>query len=281
MGTRDTILGIARLVHPFPSTLTAALTVALAVMAGGDPSTVARLGLAMLAIQFAIGTINDLADAERDAVARRSKPIPAGLVSLALARVVAVGTLLTGLGLAASISRGALAVAALGAGVGVVYDLRLKGTPVSWLPFALGIPLLPVFAWLGASGTIPASILVATVVAFPAGAALALANELPDIERDEQAGLSTLSQMLGRRPAWALGAALQVIVGLTAALGFRALDGRADLWPALLAALGLLGLGVLLGAGSAVSHRQRAWELQAIAIGVVAAVWLAAVPRQP
>lgn len=278
---RDSVLGVARLVHPFPSILTAVLTVALALMAGGDPGTVAGLGLAMLAIQFAIGTINDLADAERDTGAKRSKPIPAGLVSLATARVVGLGSLVSGLALAASVSRGALVVAALGAGVGVLYDLRLKGTPVSWLPFALGIPLLPVFAWLGASGTIPASILVATVVAFPAGAALALANELPDIERDEQVGLSTLSQMLGRRPAWAIGASLHAVVGLSAALGFRALDGRSDLWPALLAALGLLAAGVVLGAGSSVARRQRAWEVQAIAIGVLAAVWLAAVPRQP
>ena len=275
---RDTVAGIARLVHPFPSILTALLTVALAAMAGGDPGTVVRLGLAMLGIQFAIGAINDLADADRDAGTKGSKPIPGGQVSLASARILGVVALVTGLALAASVNRGALALAALGAGVGIVYDLRLKGTPVSWLPFAVGIPLLPVFAWLGASGTIPAAILVATVVAFPAGAALALANELPDIERDERAGLATLSQMLGRRAAWAVGATLHAVVGLSAAVGFQVLEGRADLWPALLAALGLLGVGVLLGAGVSVARRQRAWEVQAIAIGVLAAVWLAAVP---
>lgn len=274
-------MGVARLVHPFPSILTALLTVALAAMAGGDPGTVVRLGLAMLGIQFAIGAINDLADADRDAGAKGSKPIPGGLVSPATARVVGGVALAAGLALAGSVNRGALVLAALGAGVGILYDLRLKGTPVSWLPFAVGIPLLPVFAWLGASGTIPAAILVATVVAFPAGAALALANELPDIERDEQAGLSTLSQMLGRRAAWAMGATLHAVVGVSAALGFQALDGRAELWPALLATLGLLAAGVLAGAGSAVARRQRAWEIQAIAIGVLAAVWLAAVPRQP
>jgi 4-hydroxybenzoate polyprenyltransferase len=235
----------------------------------------------MLAIQFAIGAINDLTDADHDAGAKRSKPIPAGLVSPATARIVAAATLVAGLALAASVSRGALGIAVLGGGTGIVYDLRLKGTPLSWLPFAIGIPLLPLFAWLGASGTIPAPILVATLVAFPAGAALALANELPDIERDERAGLSTLSQMLGRRNAWAVGAALHAVVALCALAGFRVLEGRPDLWPALLGALGLLGAGVLVGAGSSVGRRQRAWEIQAIAIGLLAAVWLAAVPRQP
>ena len=37
-------------------------------------------------------------------------------------------------------------------GVGLLYDLRLRGTALSWFPFAVGIPLLPVYAWLGATG---------------------------------------------------------------------------------------------------------------------------------
>ena len=31
-----------------------------------------------------------------------------------------------------------------------------KGTAWSWLPFAVGIPLLPVYGWLGAAGALPA-----------------------------------------------------------------------------------------------------------------------------
>jgi 4-hydroxybenzoate polyprenyltransferase len=234
----------------------------------------------MLGIQFAIGGLNDLADAERDADAKRFKPIPAGLVSSTTAGLVTVVSLLGGLGLAASVGLGALGLAALGAGAGIVYDLRLKGTPVSWLPFTVGIPLLPLFAWLGASGTIPGAILVASAVAVPAGAALALANELPDIERDARAGLSSVGQVLGGRRTWLVGALLQGVVAVSAAAAFRALGGRDDLWPALLASLALLGGGVALGAGAAVWRRQRGWEVQAVAIGLLAAVWLAAVPRQ-
>ena len=36
--------------------------------------------------------------------------------------------------------------------IGYGYDLRFKGTAWSWLPFAVGIPLLPVFGWVGATG---------------------------------------------------------------------------------------------------------------------------------
>src|SRR5260221_5524484 len=60
--TGELLLGIGRLVHPFPSILAALVTVAIAVVAGGEPAVAIPLGLAMLAIQFAIGAINDLAD---------------------------------------------------------------------------------------------------------------------------------------------------------------------------------------------------------------------------
>ena len=273
-------VGVIRLVHPFPSTLAALVTVAIAVLAGGAPATVVRLGLGMLGIQFAIGAVNDLADMQRDAGSKRAKPIPAGLLSPRAARLVAGVALVVGLGLAATVGLGVLGLAVLGAGAGIAYDVRLKGTPVSWLPYTIGIPLLPLFAWLGASGTVPAAILVAAGLAVPAGAALAMANELPDLERDAQAGLASMTQVLGRRRAWALGAVLQGVVAVGAVAWYRAFDGRPDLWPALFAALALLGAGVALGAGASVGCRQRGWEVQAVAIGLLAAVWLAGVPRQ-
>jgi 4-hydroxybenzoate polyprenyltransferase len=277
---RAIALGVARLVHPFPSILAALVTVAIAAAAGGGPGTVARLGLAMLAIQFAIGAVNDVADGDRDRDAKRPKPIPAGILSPGRAALIGVVALVAGLGVAATVSPGVLGLAALGAGAGIVYDVRLKGTPVSWLGFMVGIPVLPLFAWLGASGTIPGAILVAAGVAVPAGAALALANELPDMERDAAAGLSSASGLLGRRRAWALGALLQGVVATSAVVGFGALGGRPDLLPALIATFVVLGAGVALGAGVSVRRRQRGWEVQAIAIGLLAAVWLAAVPRQ-
>ncbi|MEA2633160.1 MAG: hypothetical protein QOE66_3379 [Chloroflexota bacterium] len=278
--TGDLLVGIARLIHPFPSILAALVTVAIAVAAGGEPSVVIRLGLAMLAIQFAIGAINDAADAGTDGDAGRSKPIPAGVLSKGGATRVGAGCLVAGLGLAETVGPGVLGLAAVGAGVGIVYDLWLKGTPVSWLGFTLGIPVLPLFAWLGASGTIPGAILVAAAVALPAGAALALANELPDMELDATAGLSSASRSLGRRRAWAAGALLQGVVAVSATLGFAALGGRPGLWPALIGTLAVLALGVALGSGASVGRRRRGWEVQAVAIGLLAVVWLAAVPRQ-
>ena len=141
--TGDLLLGIGRLVHPFPSVLAALVTVAIGVVAGGEATVVIRLGLAMLAIQFGIGAINDVADAASDRDAGRSKPIAAGVLSTARATLIGVVCLVVGLALAGTVGAGVLGLAALGAGAGIVYDLRLKGTAVSWLGFTLGIPVLP------------------------------------------------------------------------------------------------------------------------------------------
>ncbi len=75
-----------RLVHPFPSVLDAIVTGLLAALAGGGAAVVGMLAVAMLLLQFSIGTVNDLADAAADAVAKPWKPIPAGVVSVPLAR---------------------------------------------------------------------------------------------------------------------------------------------------------------------------------------------------
>ena len=156
-----------------------------------------------------------------------------------------------------------------------------RATPISWLPFAVGIPLLPLFAWLGASGTIPGAILVASAVAVPAGAALALANELPDIERDARAGLSSVGQVA--RSATYLGWSaplLQGVVAVSAAAAFRALGGRGDLWPPCSRRSRSSAAASRWGPERPCRRRQRGWEVQAVAIGLLAAVWLAAVPRQ-
>jgi len=72
------MVGFGHLVHPFPSTLDAVAAGAIALIAGANPSVAARLTFGMLGLQFAIGTVNDLADAPRDRLSRpRSRSRPA------------------------------------------------------------------------------------------------------------------------------------------------------------------------------------------------------------
>jgi len=109
----------------------------VAVIAGAQLDTALRLGFGMLGVQFAIGAINDLADATADGLAMPTKPIPGGLVSKRAAVFVALSASAMGLAMAASVGAAALIVGIVGLADGLVYDLRLKRTPLAWLPFAV------------------------------------------------------------------------------------------------------------------------------------------------
>jgi len=250
----------------------------VALIAGGDGITAARLAVSMTALQASIGSLNDLVDAPRDAGHKSSKPIPAGLVSTRLAvTAVLVGG---GVGIALAIPSGwgmaSLAVVVLAIGYG--YDLRFKGTAWSWLPFAVGIPLLPVYGWLGAAGTLPASFAVLLPVAVIAGAALAIANARADTELDTEAGVDSVAIRLGLERAWAVNAGLLAIVA-TAAFATLAIGAAsAGVLVGAVAATLVIGLGVLIGRDGDRVRRERAWELQAVGLGLLALAWLAGVP---
>ncbi len=266
------VLGLVRLVHPFPSALDAAVTVALALLAGATGGRAALLGVVMLAIQFSIGAFNDVLDAPADARAGRSKPVVDGRVPARVAAGVAAVLGPAGLVLAALAGPAVALVALAGYGVGLAYDLRLKASPWSWLPFATGIPLLPIFAWVGATGELPVPILVLAGLGVVGGAAIAIANSLADAERDAASGTATVAAALG--PAWAirLGALLSFAVGGIAVTSAVILAGSvAGTWLACAGAATLVA-GVGIGIQG---HLQRAWEVQAIGLGILAAGWVA------
>jgi len=269
--------GVIRLVHPFPSLLDAAVTGVIAAIAGGSPAVCVRLAVAMFCLQAAIGTVNDMVDAVADGDRKLGKPIPAGRVGVATARLVAVVALAVGLALSALSGPAVLAVALLGTAVGFSYDIRLSGTRWSWLPFALGIPLLPVYAWLGGSGGLPAAFLILLPTAFLAGAGLAYANALADLERDRAAGTETVATALGRDGTWRTGAALQGVVVVIAVTMTAVVGGGGPALVAALVAAGLVVLGLALGRSDDPWRRTRGWEVQGVGVGLLAAAWLAGV----
>ncbi len=232
----------------------------------------------MTLLQLGIGTLNDVVDAPADAGRKPGKPIPAGLVGETAARRVAVGLFAAGVVVAASVAAVLVSLALIVIGIGLAYDLRLKGTSWSWLPFAVGIPILPVFGWLGATGSLPASFRVLIPVAMAAGAALAIGNSLVDVERDRAAGRSSIAARLGLRGAATLATSLFAVVAVAAVL--TALGAGAS--TASLAALLVAGLVAVVASSSASrsapAGREWAWRAEAVATGVLAIVWLGAVP---
>ena len=243
---------------------------AVAVLAGGDGLTALRLGISMTALQAAIGTVNDLIDAPADAGHKPGKPIPAGLVSPSAARALAIGAAAVGLVLAVPSGAALVGLALVVLGIGLVYDRWAKGTAWSWLPFAVGIPLLPVYGWFGAAGSLPASFAILLPAAVLAGAGLAIANARVDVERDAAAGRSSVAVRLGLERSWwvslaLLAAATAIILGLTAGLG-----------PLVWLGLVVTVAGALRGWRAAPLGREHGWRLQAIGVGLVAIGWIAA-----
>ena len=259
---------------------------ATASLAGASPDLAARIGLAMTFLQLGIGTVNDLVDAPHDAGRKPGKPIPAGLVSAGAARVAAVGLFVLGVGLAAVASPALAGGARVGVAIGLAYHLRLKGTAWSWLPFAVGIPILPVFGWLGAAGSLHPLFAVLVPTAVAAGAALAIANSTVDIERDRASGRTSVAARLGhRRAAWiAAGLYAFVTIAAVASLVATASAGgeSTGLQPwavALTVAFGGSAASAALVTGEHPRRAETAWRIEALAIAGLAIVWIGLVLR--
>lgn len=248
---------------------------AVAGLAGAEVGTVVRLGTSMTFLQFAIGALNDIVDAPADAGRRPPKPIPSGAIPPDVARVVTVVCAGLGLLLAGVSGRAVLMLAFVVLGIGAAYDLLAKGTPWSWLPFAVGIPLLPVFGWLGATGTLAPAFAILIPMAILAGAGLAIANARADIDADLGSGTRSVATALGAERSWWAGAAL---MGAATAVGV-VFTGRAG-WTAVTVALIVIGtavvaLGLVLGRGQRTGTRRRSWETQAIGAAIAATGWVA------
>lgn len=250
-----------------------------AAVAGAPPPVAGRLGLSMTLLQFAIGALNDVVDAPRDALGRPGKPIPAGLVGRGTALGVAAASAAGGLALAAASGAGVAALAVAGLAIGAAYDLRARGTALSWLPLAVGVPLLPVYGWYGATGTLPAPFLVLVPAAAIAGASLAISNALADLERDTAAGTGSVAVALGARPAAVLVVVLQAAV-VAIAVGAAAWAGAPAIRALAVAGAGVVPLGAaamgLAAANGSPRRRQLAWEVLAVGDALLAAAWLGA-----
>jgi geranylgeranylglycerol-phosphate geranylgeranyltransferase len=252
----------------------------VATLAGADPATAGGLGLSMLCLQASIGALNDLVDAPLDAGQKPGKPIPRGLVSARTARIVTIVG--GGAGVALSLPSGpaTAAVAAAGAALGYLYNLRLSGGPCSWLPLALALPLLPIHAWLGATGAVPPGLVTLVPAAVLAGLGLALGNGLVDVERDAATGRRGTVVTLGPQRAWLVqSAALGLVVLLAALLAPQAASPTEVLGTLRSIGVPAGGAAIALGAvalrARSAGIRERGWELEAVGVAAAGVAWLA------
>ncbi len=300
--------GLVTACHPLPTVFVTGFVTAYGATVGLRSGTLALLALAVLLGQLSIGWCNDAVDAVRDSTAgRRDKPVAAGLVGR---RTVAVASALAlVVCLAASFALGPRAgtVHAVVVAAGWVYDLGLKGTVLSGVPYVVAFGSLPAvatlayaddlfgglpffgrsFGWSAAGeqaeriaellgtprplGWPPYAVMAGTALL---GLAAHFANTVGDTEADAATGVRGLPQRVGPRRS------LTVTAVLVAAAAFVLAVGATDPSPVALAVLGVGALsatGGVLVAGVAAQRGRLAFRLTLAAVGLVVAGFLLAV----
>ena len=234
--------GLVAAAHPGPAVAVGTVAALLAVDAGRAPGTAVVVTLAVFTGHLTLGWANDLLDARRDrTVGRTDKPLATGRVGAGAvtAALAVAGLACVVLSLAAGWRSGVVHLV-LGIGAGQTYNLGLKRTALSWLPYAVTFGTLPAVVSLAGSG--PGAPAWPPWWMLAAGATLGVGahvlNALPDLADDLRTGVRGLPHRLGERTARPLAAGLLVAASVLAAFG-PAGAPAAWVWVVLLALAGL------------------------------------------
>ena len=225
--------------HGPPALAVTVLAGLLSVAAGHSTATTLTVVAAVLTGQLTIGWSNDLVDLGRDrAVGRTDKPLVTGVLPVAWVRSACALAIVATvpLSLACGVGAGLVHLACVAAGW--AYNLGLKRTWWSWLPYALAFGGLTVFVSLaGPEGQAPPWWWPVAGALLGVGAHLL--NVLPDLADDAATDVHGFPHRLGRRripgvaavvllgasAAILLGAGVPVALGLVTALVLVALAG--------------------------------------------------------
>ena len=261
---------LVRAAHPLPAAAVTVLAGLVVVALGAGPAAAALATASTLGGQLSIGWSNDYLDREEDAAAgRRDKPIPGGEVRASAVWRSALVALPASVALSVPLGMGEVAVMAAAVGSAWGYNLGLKRTVLSWVPYAVAFGLAPVYLWLAAgAGPAPGWVVAAGALLGLGGH---LTNVLPDLEADRAGGARGLPHRLRARGSLVgAGAALAVSLGLV--LAFR---GPLEA-PALAAAGTAAILIVGLMAAGLVGRSRLAFRLTIAAAGAVVGTLLLA-----
>ena len=192
-------LGLLKSTHPIPSFAVTTFTVLLAIGYGLPLEKLVLVGLGILFQQFSVGLSNDWLDYERDKiVGRNDKPTVRFEVSAKLARNASFVSAVISLVVAASLGWEVLLIMVSMLVVGWSYNLGLKSSALSALPYAVGFGVVPIFVTL----SLPTPQLPFWWVMLAAGllgVAAHFANALPDLIDDRETGVRALPHILGQR----------------------------------------------------------------------------------
>ena len=253
--------------HPLPSVAVTAFAAATGASGGLGAGRTVLLAAAVLAGQLSIGWANDYVDAERDrAVDRGDKPLaraalPDGAVGAAAAIALFADVPLS---LALGARPGAAHLVAVGSAWS--YDLWLKPTLASFVPFAVSFGLLPVVI-AGSLPGAPRPRLLIVIAGGLMGVAAHFANTVGDTADDARTGVRGLPQRVG--PAYSLATAA-VLVAAAAGCLVAVTDATAPALAAAAVAVAVLVVVALVA--TRVESRRLAFRALLLAVaGLIAA----------
>lgn len=241
--------------HPEPAVLVTLVAAALAASAGRSVGGVVATGSAVLAGQLSVGWCNDAVDADRDRRSgRQDKPVARGEIGARAVGGAAAVALVVSLPLSLLSGWRATLVHLVAILLAWAYNLGVKATPLSVLPYTIAFGLLPAFVTLGLPGA-PGPAWWATVGAALLGAGAHFANVLPDLDDDLATGIHGLPHRLGRSLSSASAAGLLAAASAVLILGPGRWGSSGDPASGSLVITGALVLGTTLGLGFGLSRR--------------------------
>jgi len=259
--------------HPLPSAAVTAFITAYALTAGITPARALLLAAAVLTGQLSIGWCNDAVDAGRDiAAGRGDKPIARAAIGRRTVAVAAALAVLACVPLSLALGTVAGVIHLVAVASGWAYDVRLKFTAASGVPYLVSFGLLPAVATqaLPVPGRPGTGVILGAALL---GLAAHFANTVGDSAADAVTGVRGLPQRVGPH-------ASLVITGVLVALAaLMLLTGAPSRGPAAFVVLGLgaalAGAAAVLGA-RVVDAGRTAFRITLLAVALVIAGFLLA-----
>ena len=257
------MIPLLRASHFLPSLAVTVITTALAISAGRGVGSI-WVALAVLFGQFSVGWSNDFLDRERDIQSNRiDKPIVAHHISANLVGTCAVIAL--GVCVPVSLMSGwrAGTIHLIAVAFGWLYNIKLKSTIASVVPYLLAFGLLPTFVTLGLVGH-PWPRPWAMISAALLGAGAHFVNTLPDLDADRATGVLGLPHRLGYLISLILGSFFVAASTVVIALSVTMSTSRFRISLVALAVFGVVGI-----CAAGLSERKRmAWPLTLFLAGL-------------
>jgi len=198
---RTQLEGYFGIFHPLPS-ITVSIILMLVALPLHPTFGIGNLlftGFTMLWVQFFIGLTNDILDQPFDSIAKPTKPLISGVVKPWTAYILAVILSLLIVVFGLQINNLAFTSLLFVVFLGLSYNLGIKRTVWSWVPFALFIPTILICARLANGNGVISNNLIFWVypLGLLLGPALNMANQMNMVEESAASGEKSLLHVLG------------------------------------------------------------------------------------